>query len=190
MKDGFCYLLGSNKGTGRTAFVFISFYRILHKLTTHSTNVNAGVQVKTASIPEPTQGSTTCSTGINCPNTDQCLYPANGKNFYARCNYDYYGGDINVGSTESLTECVDNCSTFAGCVAVTWVEGTCYLKNNNTKIVYNSWVDSKSSALLSLTLAELTRYQVPTSVLEAPAPPLYRPVRLVNLALSRPTHAI
>jgi hypothetical protein len=63
--------------------------------------------------------------------------------FYARCNYDYYGGDIEISDTDSLTQCVDQCSVFPGCVAVTWDEGTCYLKNGTSKIIYNSGVDSK-----------------------------------------------
>jgi hypothetical protein len=108
-----------------------------------SNNVNAGVQLKAPTDPELAPGSSTCTTVIDCPTNDKCRYLTNSKSFIAECNYDYYGGDIALKSTDTMTKCVDECAIFPGCVAVTWVDSNCYLKNNNTKIVYNNDVDSK-----------------------------------------------
>ena len=47
-------------------------------------------------------------------------------------------------TADSLTECVDECAAFPGCVAATFLAGSCYLKNGNTNIIYNNDVDSKS----------------------------------------------
>ncbi|CAN9241081.1 unnamed protein product [Alternaria alternata] len=107
-----------------------------------SNNVNAGVQLKAPTDPELAPGSSTCTTVIDCPTNDKCRYLTNSKSFIAECNYDYYGGDIALKSTDTMTKCVDECAIFPGCVAVTWVDSNCYLKNNNTKIVYNNDVDS------------------------------------------------
>ena len=110
------------------------------KLTNERNNdVNAGTQVKPATEQEPAPGSSTCDTIINCPNDDYCRYTTNGKSYITRCNYDYYGGDIALGPTDSLADCASRCSTFAGCVAATWVGGMCYLKSSDYKIVYNSF---------------------------------------------------
>ncbi|KAF1944993.1 hypothetical protein EJ02DRAFT_431851 [Clathrospora elynae] len=125
MKDGFCYLIGSNTGSARTATV-----------------VNAGVQIKAATHSDPIHGSTTCSAGFDCPDNDGCLYATNDKKFYAHCNYDYYGGDLAIRGTDNLTACTDICATYAGCVVVTWMNGMCYLKGPNTNLVYNTLVDS------------------------------------------------
>ncbi|CAN9113500.1 unnamed protein product [Alternaria alternata] len=110
--------------------------------TFSSNNVNAGVQLKAPTDPELAPGSSTCTTVIDCPTNDKCRYLTNSKSFIAECNYDYYGGDIALKSTDTMTKCVDECAIFPGCVAVTWVDSNCYLKNNNTKIVYNNDVDS------------------------------------------------
>jgi hypothetical protein len=90
-----------------------------------------------------------------------------------------------VNVTDSLTECVDNCSVFENCVAATWVEGTCYLKNNNTEVIYNSWVDSKSPTLWLMIWANGHTHQVPTSVLRSctrPTTASSRHPRLVALS--------
>lgn len=106
-------------------------------------DVNAGTQVKPATEQEPSPGSSTCDTTINCPDDDYCRYKANAKSYITRCNYDYYGGDIALGPTNSLADCANRCSTFSGCVAATWVGGMCYLKSGDFKIVYNAFVDSE-----------------------------------------------
>ncbi|KAI4915150.1 uncharacterized protein J4E92_009426 [Alternaria infectoria] len=127
MKGSFCYLLGNPKGTARPA-----------------TNVSTGNQLKGPTIAEPAPGSSTCTDVIDCPTDDKCRYTtANQKPFIAQCNWDYYGGDIAYKSTESMTKCVDVCSVTTGCVAVTWFDQNCYLKNNNTNMIYNNNVDSK-----------------------------------------------
>jgi len=74
------------------------------------------------------------------------LYKANNKNFYARCNFDFYGGDMNGGASKqtSLKNCVDKCSTTSGCVAVSYVTGgTCYMKNALKPAVYSANVNGK-----------------------------------------------
>ncbi|RAR00414.1 cytochrome p450 4a10 [Stemphylium lycopersici] len=105
MKGDFCYLLGKNIGSSRTA-----------------TNVNAGVQTKMSTSAEPTAGASICTTSINCPKDDQCRYTIKDKHFIARCNYDYYGGDIGTMAADSLTECVNECAAFPSCVAATFLD--------------------------------------------------------------------
>ncbi|KAL6154886.1 hypothetical protein ACJQWK_01333 [Exserohilum turcicum] len=124
-KDNFCYLLGKEIGVSRTG-----------------TDVNAGVQIITATKPEPTPGASSCGSSIDCPNDDYCRYTTNGKAYIARCSYDYYGGDIAIGETPSLTECVTRCSIMPGCLAATWAGGMCYLKNGDSVVIYNSFADS------------------------------------------------
>ncbi|KAF1834040.1 hypothetical protein BDW02DRAFT_353163 [Decorospora gaudefroyi] len=124
-KDGFCYLLGENIGSSRTV-----------------TNGNAGVQIKTATPPQPSIGATTCSIPVVCPMEDGCIHSVGDKTYAVRCNYDYYGGDIAYKSTPNLSECADACTDTPGCVKVTWTSGSCYLKNDKTTTLYHSWTDS------------------------------------------------
>ncbi|KAJ4337472.1 hypothetical protein N0V87_004618 [Didymella glomerata] len=126
-KGKFCYLLGSSLGASQSASI-----------------VQAATQTKSATKTSPTAGSSTCTAGITCPGNDGCVYKANSKNFYARCNFDLYGGDMTGGSSKqtSLKNCVDKCSTTAGCVAVSYTTGgTCYMKNTLKPAVYSANVN-------------------------------------------------
>lgn len=115
-----------------------------HTNHTNSSIVQAATQTKSATKTSPTAGSSTCTAGITCPGNDGCVYKANSKNFYARCNFDFYGGDMTGGSSKqtSLKNCVDKCSTTAGCVAVSYTTGgTCYMKNTLKPAVYSANVN-------------------------------------------------
>lgn len=107
----------------------------------HSSNVNAATQTKSATKASPTAGSTTCATTVTCPANDGCKYvAANKKNFYTRCSFDFYGGDMANGISKQTTmkACVDKCAMTTGCVAVSYGSSTCYLKSILRPAVYSS----------------------------------------------------
>lgn len=61
----------------------------------------------------------------------------NGKSYVGKsggvygieCGVDYGGGDFNVLNTGTFEECMDACDANDGCIDVSWVHGTCYLKD-------------------------------------------------------------
>jgi acetyl-CoA carboxylase beta subunit len=76
---------------------------------------------------------------------DRCHYvsPANASaTFVARCQMDFYGGDMGLTVTEDLTSCVDECAATEGCMAVSFSTGTCYMKSSIQQNVYSQWVQA------------------------------------------------
>jgi hypothetical protein len=71
------------------------------------------------------------------------VYTASKQNFYTRCSFDFYGGDMPNGTSRQTTlkGCVDRCSTTTGCVAVSYGSGTCYLKSALRPAVYSADVN-------------------------------------------------
>ena len=61
----------------------------------------------------------------------------NGKSYAAKsggmygveCGTDYGGGDMKSVGTDTFEACMDACDVTAGCIDVSWVWGTCYLKD-------------------------------------------------------------
>ncbi|KAF3043727.1 hypothetical protein E8E12_008859 [Didymella heteroderae] len=125
-KGKFCYLLGSNMGVSQSV-----------------TAVQAATQTKSATKTSPTAGSSTCAAGPTCPSGDGCVYRANNRNFYTRCNFDFYGGDMpnGVSQQKTLKGCVDKCATTANCVAVSYGSGLCYMKSVLRPAVYSANVN-------------------------------------------------
>ncbi|KAF1926481.1 uncharacterized protein M421DRAFT_217426 [Didymella exigua CBS 183.55] len=125
-KGKFCYLLGNKLGGSQSV-----------------TNVQAAIETKTATKTSPAAGSSTCAAGPTCPSGDGCVYAANKKNFYTRCSFDFYGGDMAKGVSEQkdLKACVDKCSTTTSCVAVSYGSGTCYLKSTLNPAIYRANVN-------------------------------------------------
>jgi hypothetical protein len=108
--------------------------------------VVAGVMTKVPTTT-PSPGSTSCGDDIDCDvaPTDGCIYSSNGKRFIARCNVDFYGGDSGITFTDNLSGCIQQCANTAGCQAVSWSTGTCYLKSTTLQGVWNQWVMGMSS---------------------------------------------
>lgn len=68
--------------------------------------------------------------------------------FVISCGVDYYGGDISNLQTDTFTACIDACSNTAGCVDVSFLGTTCYLKNRLTQSSdnVNVWTATKQGA--------------------------------------------
>lgn len=98
----------------------------------------------TTSSTISTSASTTASSGVSsslsCPSANQQTY--NG--FSIACGTDYIGGDMSNLQAPSLEDCVGACQTTAGCVAISYVGGTCYLKSTLNPGVSNSAVTGAS----------------------------------------------
>ncbi|KAL6711090.1 hypothetical protein ACN47E_006965 [Coniothyrium glycines] len=123
-KGNFCYLLGANIGGARSASDVIA-----------ATLTRAATSSPSPAVP-------TCPNGPKCDNTDGCKYTSNNRDFIAACNRDFYGGDMAIEFTPDLTTCINKCANTAGCVVVTWWDGTCYLKSSKQPAFFNNYVDS------------------------------------------------
>ena len=81
------------------------------------------VSSSSAIAPTPTPTALTCA-GDN--NDNGKMY----KNFEIQCGNDHGGADIGaVPTTTTFEQCMDACEANGECVAVSWVYGTCYMKN-------------------------------------------------------------
>ena len=64
------------------------------------------------------------------------------KEFTVECGVDHWGADIGaVATTTTFEECMDACEANGECVVVSWVWGTCYMKNakNEGQSVGHVW---------------------------------------------------
>jgi hypothetical protein len=70
------------------------------------------------------------------------IYTApSGKKYTVECGIDHAGGDfLTVPHETTFQSCMDVCDSTTGCVDVSWVWGTCYLKNKLTEGVALSHV--------------------------------------------------
>lgn len=93
-------------------------------------------------------------------------------NFTIQCGNDHAGADI--GSTSgTFEECIDTCNANSECQAVSWVWGTCYMKNavnDGQTGVSHVWGAVRTSALPS---APVPKSETTTS---APAEEIATPV--------------
>ncbi|KAK4204579.1 hypothetical protein QBC40DRAFT_216824 [Triangularia verruculosa] len=53
---------------------------------------------------------------------------ATGVEFLVLCGVDYGGGDMNAAQADTFSECMDLCAETTGCVDVSYVGASCYLK--------------------------------------------------------------
>ena len=81
-------------------------------------------------------GASTTTPTVPVPETTQSLTCENNKDdtktygdFTVQCGNDHWGADIGSVSGTSFEQCMDACSTNAECVVVSFVYGTCYMKN-------------------------------------------------------------
>ncbi|KAK0664545.1 hypothetical protein QBC41DRAFT_380293 [Cercophora samala] len=78
--------------------------------------------------------SSTCTqaeVGVSCYNnvSNGTVYETStGVEFLVLCGVDYGGGDMSAAQTETFAGCMDLCGGTAGCVDVSYVGGSCYLK--------------------------------------------------------------
>jgi hypothetical protein len=69
-----------------------------------------------------------------CPDASGKYYSSSGKNFYMRCDYDIWGGDITMIKTPTFSLCMDTCAKTTGCVGVGYYifdpeNQTCFMKS-------------------------------------------------------------
>ena len=81
-------------------------------------------------------GATTTTPTVPVPETTQSLTCENNKDdtktygaFTVQCGNDHWGADIGSVSGTSFEQCMDACSSNSECVVVSFVYGTCYMKN-------------------------------------------------------------
>jgi predicted heme/steroid binding protein len=67
----------------------------------------------------------------------------NGGKYQVECGIDYAGGDLlTVDSMTTFQTCMDACDATTGCIDVSWVTGSCYLKNELTTALELSHVST------------------------------------------------
>ncbi|KAF2036523.1 hypothetical protein EK21DRAFT_51690 [Setomelanomma holmii] len=82
---------------------------------------------------------------LTCPEVNNTIYKTNcGAEFKVECGRDHSGGDIwwpgNGFITETLQQCVNECSCWSNCIDVSWINqhrpgGPCYLKERIGDVV-------------------------------------------------------
>jgi len=109
--------------------------------------VTAGKQ----SLPAST-GQQICPASFTCPENDGCSYTAESRTLRLSCGVDFYGGDINSQSTESLQACTQTCAADTKCIAASFVggkgSGRCYFKSAKNDADFNDNVNGMCEALL------------------------------------------
>lgn len=107
--------------------------------------VTAGKQNLPASA-----GQQICPASFTCPENDGCSYTAESRTLRLSCGVDFYGGDINSQSTESLQACTQTCAADTKCVAASFVggkgSGRCYLKSAKNNADFNDNVNGMFEA--------------------------------------------
>jgi predicted heme/steroid binding protein len=69
-------------------------------------------------------------TCVNGESNGKTYTAKNGGKYQVECGIDYAGGDLHtVDSTTTFQTCMDACDATTGCIDVSWVTGSCYLKN-------------------------------------------------------------
>jgi predicted heme/steroid binding protein len=72
-------------------------------------------------------------TCINGESNGKTYTATNGGKYTVECGIDYAGGDLlTVDSITTFQTCMDACDATTGCIDVSWVTGSCYLKNELT----------------------------------------------------------
>jgi hypothetical protein len=101
----------------------------------------------------PTSNTTVsgaCGATVDCSSrstNSQCTYSANNKNFVVACNMDFYGGDQTFVRAANMTSCIQQCGTTAGCQAVSWSSGNCWLKNATNAGIFNTRVSGETCGI-------------------------------------------
>ena len=72
--------------------------------------------------------------------SDGTTYTTTSHSYEIHCATDYYGGDLPSTTTASFEDCLSACDSATGCLAVAYVSGSCYLKNQVNSPITNSAV--------------------------------------------------
>ncbi|KAL2128664.1 hypothetical protein VTI74DRAFT_8853 [Chaetomium olivicolor] len=82
-------------------------------------------------------------TDVTCVNNanDRGTYTApSGATYQILCATDYAGSDISATTTSTFAGCIDACDSTAGCVDVSYVGQSCYLKKKADTALQRDWV--------------------------------------------------
>ncbi|KAF3039675.1 hypothetical protein E8E11_006828 [Didymella keratinophila] len=91
-----------------------------------------------------------------------------GKIFTVECGVDHAGGDLAAVDSTTFETCMDACAVRDGCIDVSWVYGSCYLKStlNEGVILSHVWTGrlttSQSSPAVSMASAQTSSSASPT----------------------------
>jgi len=81
---------------------------------------------------------------LSCENAvdDHAIFTAaSGAQFEVFCFEDYYRGDLAATTTDTFDDCIATCADTAGCLAVAYVYGSCYMKDRlGDEPQHASWV--------------------------------------------------
>lgn len=73
--------------------------------------------------------------------SDQVIYTgASGATYQIMCGVDYAGSDLPATSATTFAGCIDACDSTVGCVDVSYVGESCYLKSQASTAVSRDWV--------------------------------------------------
>ena len=88
---------------------------------------------------------------VNCPAGDGLVYDG----FTISCGVDYYGSDLQNIQTDTFADCIDSCSSTDGCVDVSYLGTTCYMKDALTQSTSNDnvWTATKQGVTSEATTA-------------------------------------
>ena len=85
---------------------------------------------------------------VTCPGNDGQDVTVDGVVYTIRCNKDYPGNDLSTPSSKaSFSDCINACNAYSGCVDVSFVTGTCYLKSavGTIQSTANVWTAEKKN---------------------------------------------
>lgn len=81
---------------------------------------------------------------------DQATYTGpSGAVYQIECGIDYGGGDIAAAHSSTFSGCIDHCDATLGCIDVSYVGESCYLKNKLEAALERDWVWTAKQISLS-----------------------------------------
>lgn len=92
---------------------------------------------------------------------------AKHNEFTVECGFDHFGGDIGaVDHATTFEECMDSCEANEQCIVVSWVWGSCYMKNvkNDGLTVEHVWGAVRTARV---TAASIEASITPLAVVDA-----------------------
>jgi hypothetical protein len=121
-------------------------------------------------------------------------------NFTIQCGNDHAGADIGSASGTSFEQCIDTCNANSECQAVSWVWGTCYMKNavnDGQTGISHVWGAARTSALIPAPVAEPETTPsspaevivTPSAAVETPSTPTVdtTPTAVVSITVATPS---
>lgn len=109
------------------------------KLVPSDTESSDGSSSTTSTTTTTT--ATATETAITCPGSNGTIAGmSTGGTYQILCSIDYAGGDFKEVDTPTFEECLEACDNNAGCVALSYVAPSCYLKSELMTPVSVSYV--------------------------------------------------